>query len=102
MKDYLKCVIANKFTLAGYVSFGLAAVDAYFDLKLSNNLWFISGACFGLSHGGIHTLFAYKKIRETIENKEFDKSKVSDTIKNHYCDRAGLDIDFHPITYKMR
>lgn len=101
-KDYLKCVYANKFTLAGYLSLPvgvcLAAVGhnlapdntsgVFYTLAVDAGL--VSIACLKVTSLGNETLKAYNKSKKHIQKFGKIKSDYQEIKDNWYCSRVGI------------
>ena len=95
-KDYLKCIWANKATLAGYLSLPISlTLSAIAEHEGSKNLFGISqyAAFAGIflltsTDFGTHTLKVYNKTREYI--KEHGKIKKNQQYNKYYCSRVAM------------
>ncbi len=102
LKDYAKSVIANKFTLTGYVSLGLGAVGAYIFTKtnmpeiniyISNTLFFsYSFLTFLGTEFGVETYKAYRKMKNHIQKHNTIESRFKIRFSQDYCVRTGIKL----------
>lgn len=97
--DYTKCVVANKFTLIGYV--GLITLPiSYFVQKetgvdLSDLNVYLSLTGFGgffVTFGGNGTLRAYKRTKKHIERYHTIHDNFMVKSSREYCVRVGMQL----------
>lgn len=101
-KDYLKCVYANKFTLAGYLSLPISASLAVAGHNLAHDntsgvfytlaadVGLIGIACLKITSWGNETLKAYNKSKKYIQKFGKIKSDYQGIKDNWYCSRVGM------------
>jgi hypothetical protein len=101
LKDYTKCVIANRATLAGGIFFGLGLVGEYFKNKtgveipkeiisLSNN---VGEALLGLTWFGLETYTSYIRTRRHIEENGGVAPRFRDKyLSSLYCNKTGFKL----------
>lgn len=100
MNDYIKCCIANKFTLAGYLGGFISAVasSAHYIITKDYNtsFWIAYGGmlpsfiALGLTSSGLETCQEYKRTKKVIQKRgklpnDFYRS-------GEYCSRKGVEL----------
>jgi len=103
IKDYLKCVYANKFTLAGYIGLTSAFTAIIFKEPLINQITheayaIIIGITFGYSmfslgvtSFGTETLDSYKRTKNNV-NKYGTINDVYYYKHSMYCNKVGVKL----------
>lgn len=100
LKDYLKCAVENRFTLAGYLLFAATVaydaiggssqeIDKHFGLE-----WAVYWLSFGLLSEalfGFETFKAYQKTKALIEKRGNIDPRFLSKYKT-YCSRKGLNL----------
>ena len=92
MKNYLKSVVANKITLAGYSLMGLGAVTEFFGIKSmisGYDILFIGLSLNNLTLYGFQTRTAYKR---TIQHIDSYNTLDPRFLAKHrwYCEQVGI------------
>ncbi|MFH1636837.1 MAG: hypothetical protein ABIB71_00250 [Candidatus Woesearchaeota archaeon] len=99
VKDYLKCAVKNRFTLAGYVFCGTSLGLYYTGFFTNNEPLFFSGAAgllmspslFFATWFGFETFRAYKKMKDRIErDSTIDEKAQKAYEKAPYCSAVGM------------
>lgn len=88
--DYIKCAVANRLTLGGYIAGGLGGTLAASDnfayglapLVAANLLIVVSGAA-------LPTLDKYQRTKAHIAQHGTIESRFGDAIPKYYCDQMG-------------
>ena len=93
MIAYLKCVGANKFTLASYLLFALGCVLMFLGplaTSIFGGLLVVIGVILGiLTEFGLETLAAYKRVRAGLEHYGSDYFSRADVYYAWYCGHVG-------------
>ncbi len=98
LKDYLRAVYYNKFTLSGYISSTIGALTFYDSLKSppeleyllsSLLLWYGSTALLSTAFG-FCTYNVYKQSKRHIKKHNIITEKFLKKCHNNYCSRAGV------------
>jgi hypothetical protein len=103
MSDYLKCAIANKGTLAGYlltatgVAMGLAAyltdsADAFMLGSVAFSTGAIGAGINILTSFGHETLVAYRRTREHIQRTKTLDDRFYRVYRHTYCTNVGAKL----------
>jgi hypothetical protein len=97
IKDYAKCVVANKFTLGGYIGIALFPLIEYakyktkMDIPLIGDILFLTGLwAFNSTHGGYQTYKAYGKVKKHIKENGILDPRYKSKFSSEYCIQAGL------------
>ena len=108
IKDYLKCVYRNKFTLTGYI--GLASLismhigEAYLDVPELGNQWkeiaafpkiavlYYSATSLILTMFGTETLKYYHRTKDCIEKFGTVSDRIESLLSKTYCAKVGMNL----------
>ncbi len=99
IKDYAKCVYANKFTLVGALGMISSGILLSFvemsPEKFNNFINYVVSPSFVLlctTAAGAETFIAYRRIKNHIEKYTVLDEKIIDAFSKSYCTRAGLKL----------
>jgi hypothetical protein len=102
IKDYLKCVWANKATLGGYLGLAISIGEGVIGLNCENSKTesVLSALCtltsiaslqvLAVTDWGSETLTAYRKTKKYIRSFGKMKEKYNRLNENFYCENVGI------------
>ncbi len=106
MKDYIRCCIANKFTLIGAILLFLTLLLLLTSVSSSPFLVipsFIGGGLLGTTGFGLETFMSYRRTTRLTRNKKYNLIDI-DLKSSMYCSRLGVNLakkDYMGITTNL-
>lgn len=98
IKDYAKCVVANKVALGGYIGFALFPVVKWVERKVGINLpttdfvFLPSVFALGITFGGLDTYATYRRVKAHIKEHGVLVPRYRKKFPSAYCVQAGLRV----------
>ncbi len=92
IKDYAKCVVRNRFTLAGYSMWLLGGYLIYSEQpkEIGESIIMLGSGLLGATGLGTGTYIAYRRAKKHIKKYENLDTRFKKTFSRFYCDQTGL------------